>query len=152
MATTRVGFWTIWHCIMGQEVVCWFQCWKNSFCFIWAVPWRKIIFEDAGTVFFLCFIKFLSAEIAFYLYESIVWSYMEYCSHFWTGAPCCYLDMLDKLQKWVSRTFNPSVCSLAHHRKIKPGWYFFGRCSSWTGFIIVRSYKGICVSFLSLHS
>ena len=26
------------------------------------------------------------------------------CYHVWTGAPCCYLALLDKLQKWVSRT------------------------------------------------
>ena len=24
---------------------------------------------------------------------------MEYCCHVWAGAPSCYLDMLDKLQK-----------------------------------------------------
>ena len=34
VATTRIGFWTwIWstrHCGLGQEVACWFQCWKNS--------------------------------------------------------------------------------------------------------------------------
>ena len=34
-ATIRIGFWTwIWstsHCGLGQEVACWFQCWKNSF-------------------------------------------------------------------------------------------------------------------------
>ena len=35
VATIRIGFWTwIWstrHCGLGQEVACWFQCWKNSF-------------------------------------------------------------------------------------------------------------------------
>ena len=32
MTTTIIGFWTwIWsrrHCRLGQEVACWFQCWK----------------------------------------------------------------------------------------------------------------------------
>ena len=35
MATTIIDFWTwIWstrHCVSGQEVACWFQCWKNWF-------------------------------------------------------------------------------------------------------------------------
>ena len=39
MATTRNGCWTwIWstrHCGLGQEVACWFQCWKNSTRFNW---------------------------------------------------------------------------------------------------------------------
>ena len=33
VATTRIDFWTwIWsarHCGLGQQVACWFQCWKN---------------------------------------------------------------------------------------------------------------------------
>ena len=41
VATTRIGFWTwIWstrHCGLGQEVPCWFQCWKNLTGFIWPV-------------------------------------------------------------------------------------------------------------------
>ena len=32
MATTRIGF---WHCGLGQDVACRFQCWKNSTGFIW---------------------------------------------------------------------------------------------------------------------
>ena len=39
VATNRIGFWTwIWsmrHCGQGQEVVCWFQYWKNSTGFDW---------------------------------------------------------------------------------------------------------------------
>ena len=38
VATTWIGFWTwIWsvrHCGLGQEVACWFQCWKNSTGFV----------------------------------------------------------------------------------------------------------------------
>ena len=41
VATTRIGFWNwIWstrHCGLGQEVACWFQCWKNSTGFVWPV-------------------------------------------------------------------------------------------------------------------
>ena len=34
--------------------------------------------------------KFLSAEVALYLYESTIRSCMEYCCHVWTSAPSCY--------------------------------------------------------------
>ena len=44
-------------------------------------------------------VKFLSPEVALYLYKSTIRSCMEYCSHVWAGAPSCYLDLLDKLQK-----------------------------------------------------
>ena len=43
--------------------------------------------------------KFLSPEIALYLYKSTMHPCMEYCCHVWAGAPSCYLDLLDKLQK-----------------------------------------------------
>ena len=44
-------------------------------------------------------IKFLSSEVALYLYKSTICSCMEYCSHVWAGAPSYYLELLDKLQK-----------------------------------------------------
>ena len=43
--------------------------------------------------------KFLSPEVALYLYKSTIRPCMEYCCHVWTGAPSCYLKLLDKLQK-----------------------------------------------------
>ena len=54
-------------------------------------------------------IKFLSPGVALYLYKSTIKPYMEYCCHAWTGAPSCYLGLLDKLQKWISRTVGPSL-------------------------------------------
>ena len=33
--------------------------------------------------------KFLSPEVALYLYKSITRPYMEYCCHIWAGAPSC---------------------------------------------------------------
>ena len=42
--------------------------------------------------------KFLSPEIALYLYKSIC-PRMEYCCQVWAGASHCYLELLDKLQK-----------------------------------------------------
>ena len=43
--------------------------------------------------------KFLSPEVALYLYKSTIRPWMEYCCHVWTGAASCYLGLLDKLQK-----------------------------------------------------
>ena len=45
------------------------------------------------------FMKFLSPEVALYLYTSSICPYMEYCCHVWAGAPSCCLELLDKLQK-----------------------------------------------------
>ena len=44
-------------------------------------------------------IKFLSPEVALYLYKSTICPCMEYCCHVWAGTPSCYLELLDKLQK-----------------------------------------------------
>ena len=55
--------------------------------------------------------KFLSPEVAMYLYKSTIQSCMEYCCHVWAGAPSCYLELLDKLQKWICRTVGPSLAA-----------------------------------------
>ena len=63
--------------------------------------------------------KFLSPEVALYLYKSTIRPCMEYCCHIWAGAPSCYLELLDKLQKQICRTVGPSLAAslepLAHH-------------------------------------
>ena len=41
----------------------------------------------------------LTTEVALYLYKFIIRPCMEYCCHVWAGAPSCYLELLDKLQK-----------------------------------------------------
>ena len=46
----------------------------------------------------ICSMKFLSPEVALYLYKSTIPPCMEYCCHIWAGAPSCYLELLDKLQ------------------------------------------------------
>ena len=43
--------------------------------------------------------KFLSPEVALSLYKSTIRPCMECCSYVWAGAPRCYLELLDKLQK-----------------------------------------------------
>ena len=63
---------------------------------------------------------------------------MEYCCHVWPGAPSCYLDLLDKLQKQIYRIVGLSLAAslepLAHCRNVASlslfCMYYFGRCSS----------------------
>ena len=63
---------------------------------------------------------------------------MEYCCHVWAGDPNRYLDLLDKLQKWICRTFGPSLNvshePLAQCRNVTSlslsYRYYFGRYSS----------------------
>ena len=70
----------------------------------------------------ICSMKFLSSEVALYLYKSTIRSYMEYCCHIWTGARSCYLELLDKQQKRICRTVGPSLAAclepLAHRRNV----------------------------------
>ena len=82
--------------------------------------------------------KFLSPEVALYLYKSTIRPCMEYCCHVWAGAPSCYLELLDKLQKPIYRTVGPSLAAflepLVYLQKVA-SWslfyrYYFGRCSS----------------------
>ena len=82
--------------------------------------------------------KFLSPEVALYLYKSTIWPCMEYCYHIGAGAPSCYLELLDKRQKRICRTVSPSLAAslepLAHRRNAASlslfYRYYFGRCSS----------------------
>ena len=82
--------------------------------------------------------KFLSPEVALYLYKSTIRPCMEYCCHVWAGAPSCYLDLLDKLQKRICRIVGPSLAAslepFAHRRNVASlslfYRYYFGRCSS----------------------
>ena len=46
----------------------------------------------------ICYMKFLSPEVALYLYKSTIKPCMEYCCHFWAGTLNYFLEMLDKLQ------------------------------------------------------
>ena len=71
----------------------------------------------------ICSMKFLSPEVALYLYKSTICPCMEYCCHVWAGAPSCYLELLEKLQKRICHRRNVASLSLFY-------WYYFGRCSS----------------------
>ena len=82
--------------------------------------------------------KFLSPEVALYLYKSTICPCMDCCCHIWVGAPSCYLELLDKLQRRIFKTVVPSLAAslepLAHHQNVASlslfYRYYFGRCSS----------------------
>ena len=59
----------------------------------------------------ICSIKFLSPEVALYLYKSTICPCMEYCCHAWAGAPSCYLELLDKLPKGLCRIVGPLLAA-----------------------------------------
>ena len=96
----------------------------------------KTVSKKIGTL--IRSMKFLFPEVALYLYKSTIQSCMEYFCHAWAGAPSCYLELLDKLQKPIYNTVGPSVAAsleaLAHRQNV-PSLslfyrYYFGRCSS----------------------
>ena len=66
--------------------------------------------------------KFLSPEVALYIYKSTIHPCMEYCCHVWAGVPSCYLELLDKLQKRICRTVGLSLAAslepLTHHPNV----------------------------------
>ena len=93
--------------------------------------------------------KFLSPEVALYLYKSTICPCMEYCCHIWAGAPSCYLELLDKLQKRICRTVGPSLAAslelLAHRRNVASlslfYRYHFDRCSSELTQLVLLSFS-----------
>ena len=62
--------------------------------------------------------KFLSPEVALYLYKSSI----NLSCHVWAGVASCYLELLDKLQIRICRTVDPSLAAslepLAHHQNV----------------------------------
>ena len=82
--------------------------------------------------------KFLSPEVALYLYKSTIHPCTEYCCHVWAGGPGCYLELLDTLQKRICMTVGLSLAAslepLAHRRNVASlslfYRYYFDRCSS----------------------
>ena len=91
------------------------------------LDWNSYIISIAKTALekigaLIHFMKFLSPEFALYLYKSTVWPCMEYCCHVWAGTHSCYLELLDKLQKWICKTVGPSLAAslepLGHHGNV----------------------------------
>ena len=94
-------------------------------------------------------LKFLSSGVALYLYKSTIRPCMEYCCHVWAGASSCYLELLDKLQKRICKTFSPSLTAslepLAHRQNVVSlslfYRYYFGRCSSELAQLVPNPYS-----------
>ena len=96
----------------------------------------KIASKKIGAL--ICSMKFISPGVALYLYKSTICPCMEYFCHVWAGAPCCYLELLDKLQKRISQTvglsFAASLEPLAYcGNMVRLSLFYrycFGRCSA----------------------
>ena len=56
-------------------------------------------------------LKFLSPEVALYLYKATIHPRMEHCCHVWAGDLSCYLELLDRLQKRIYRTVGTSLAA-----------------------------------------
>ena len=105
--------------------------------------------------------KFLFPEVALYLYESIIHPCMECCCHVWAGAPRCYLELSDNLQKCICRTVGPSLSlslePMAHRRNVARlslfYRYYFGRWLNWFHFFFPKGALLVtlidCMIFLS---
>ena len=99
----------------------------------------------------MCSMKFLSPEVALYLYKSTKCPCMEYCCHVWACAPSCYLELLDKPQKRICRTVGPSLAAslepLVHHQNVASLSFFyrynFRICSSELAQLVPLSFSGL---------
>ena len=86
--------------------------------------------------------KFHSPEVALYLGKSTIQLCMEYCCHVWAGAPSCYLELLDKLQKQICRTVGPSLAAslepLVHRQNVTSLSLFLLNWLNWFHFLILE--------------
>ena len=96
------------------------------------LPPRKL--ETWAALWSFFFLRLLCISINIYNIRP----YMKYCCHVWAGAPSCYFELLDKLQKRICRAVCPSLAAsletLAHRQNVANLSFFcrcyFGRCSS----------------------
>ena len=102
------------------------------------LDWSSYIISIAKTVSKKIGALIHSPEVALYPYKSTIWLCMKYCCRVWAGAPSCYLELLDELQKQICRTVGPSCVTsfetLAHHWNVATlslfYMYYFDWCSS----------------------
>ena len=78
-------------------------------CGSYIISIAKTVSKEIGAL--IRSMKFLSPEVARYIYKSTIRPCMEYCCRVWAGAPSCYLELLDKLQKRICRTVGPSFAA-----------------------------------------
>ena len=106
------------------------------------LDWGSCIISTAKTASkkigaLICSMKFLTPEVALYLYKYTIQTCTN-CCHVWAGALSCYLELSDKLQKQICRTVDPSLAAslepLAHCQNVASlsilYKYYFGRSSS----------------------
>ena len=93
---------------------------SNLDCRSYIISTVKTAFKKFGVL--IRSLKFLSPEFAFYLYKYTIQPCMEYYCHVLGGATICYLEVLDKLQKWifgtVSSLLDASLEPLGHRRNV----------------------------------
>ena len=97
----------------------------------------KTAFKKIGALIYSR--KFLSHEVALFLYRSTICPCMEYCCDVRAGAPSCHLELLDKLQKRICRTVGLSLAAslepLAYRRNVASltffYWYYICRARPW---------------------
>ena len=114
----------------------------------------KIAFKKFGAL--IRSMKFLSLEVALYLYKSTIRPCMEYCCHVWAGALSCYLELLDKLQKRIFRIVGRSLAAslepLTDRRNVASlrlfYRYYFGRCSFGLGQLVPLILEGGLLAIL----
>ena len=120
---------------------------KSSFKMLWLtfssrLDWGSYIISIAKTApnkieALIRSMRFLSPEVALYLYKSTIRPCMKYRCHARAVAPSYYLEFLCKLQKRICRTVGLSLAAsfepLAHLRNVTSlslfYRYYFGRCS-----------------------
>ena len=177
MTTTKVSFCTwIWPTLyfrLGQEVACWFQCWTGLIAqVLLAWKWMDLFFKENHLLgsrdwwssyivsianaaskkigVLIRSLKFHPLGVALYLYKFILQTWMECCYLVWAGAPICYLNILDKLQKRLCRTvvrsFVASLEPFTHCRNVASFnlfcWYCFRRCLlNWLNHLHITSEK-----------
>ena len=132
---------------MGDEVDCCFHCEKN-----WTYLSGLVTLALLMSKWISLFLN-ISHLLRCWYSSKFKWSFFEWifsllrllfisvnihCYHVWTSAPCGYLNLCDKAQKWVCRTVGPSTAAfsdpLAHCWNItnvsRLYMYYFGTNSS----------------------
>ena len=93
---------------------------KSSFIILWLtfssqLDWGSYIISIAKT-------NFMKTGALIHSMKFIKRPSIEYCCYVWAGAPSCYLELLDKLEKRICRTVGPSLAAsfepLAHRRNL----------------------------------
>ena len=74
----------------------------------------------------ICSMKFLSPDVTLYLCKSTIRPFIEYCCHVLAAALSCYLELLNKFQKWICRTVGPSLAASLEHLSFFYMFYFGG--------------------------